>query len=167
MTINHNWRKCLLVLTVLAAFALCAQAAFAQYPGAGGGPWGGGGPFGGGMGGHRRMGGQGGDDQGRQMRMDPDERLKRMTKDLKLTDEQQAKIKPILQDEQKQLQGLMGNSEMSQQEKRDKFRAIHESAIGEIRPILNEDQQKKFDKKQQEMQQRRGRGGFGGGEPGN
>jgi len=79
---------------------------------------------------------------GHGMAMSPEERLQRLTQQLNLTDEQQQKIKPILEDESQQIQTLRQDSSLSQPEKFGKMREIRRNTMSQIKPILNPEQQK-------------------------
>jgi Spy/CpxP family protein refolding chaperone len=83
-----------------------------------------------------------------------DDQVKRMTTQLNLTDDQQAKVKPILEDQRQQMQQLRKDSSLSQDEKFGKMREVHEKASSQIKALLNEDQQKKFDEIQQKRRER-------------
>jgi len=93
----------------------------------------------------------------------PDERLQMLTKQLNLTDDEQAKIKPILIDEQKKMEDLRNDSTLSRQDRFQKMRDIREDSSKQIRSNLDETQQKKFDdiqkEQQKRMQERRNSGG--------
>jgi Spy/CpxP family protein refolding chaperone len=69
--------------------------------------------------------------------------LQRMGERLKLTDEQKAKIRPILQNEYKQLEDLRANSSLPQGEARTKAAAIRKSARQQIGQILTPEQKEK------------------------
>src|SRR3954467_5114836 len=97
------------------------------------------------MGGHRHGG---------QMK-DPQARLDHMSKVLNLTDDQKAKIKPILDNENQQMQGLKSDTSTAKQDKRAKMMDIHKSTMDQIRPILNSDQQAKLDQQMQKMKEHR------------
>ena len=77
---------------------------------------------------------------------------------LKLTSEQQAKLKLILDESRTQIDNV--RSEMGP-----KFNAVRDQTNLRISAILNEEQKKKFEQSLKEMDQRRdphfGRGGFG------
>ena len=88
--------------------------------------------------------------------MSADQQLEHMSTTLNLTDDQKAKIKPILEDQDKQMHQLMQDTSVQQQDKRAKFREIHENTMSQIKPILNSDQQKK-------LESMKGGGGHGGG----
>jgi protein CpxP len=98
-----------------------------------------------------------GEGRGRGMGMDPDAMLEHMSKELNLTDDQKTKIKPILEDQSKQMQDLHQNTSASQEDRRAKMKQIHENTMTQLRSILNSDQQKKLD----EMMSQRGEHGQG------
>lgn len=94
--------------------------------------------------------------------MSLDDRLKQMTKDLKLTDDEQANIKPILVDEQKKMEDLRSDSSGDRQAMRGKMMQIRKDTNDQVRAQLDAKQKEKFDKQEQEredrMQNRRGPG---------
>ena len=97
----------------------------------------------------------GGDQQGPRRGMPSvEDQLKNLTDRLSLTDDQQTKIKPILEDQRTQMQALMKDDSLSQEDKRSKGRAIRESTSGKIRGVLTDDQKKKYDAMEQEMRDR-------------
>ncbi len=100
--------------------------------------------------------GQGGPGGMHHMPMSPDQRLQRMTQQLNLTADQQQKIKPILEQEQQQMQTLHGDTSMSQPDRMSKMQQIRQGANDQIKSVLNPDQQQKFT----EMQERHGPGGM-------
>jgi Spy/CpxP family protein refolding chaperone len=83
-----------------------------------------------------------------------EQRLQRMTQALNLTEDQQAKIKPILENESTQMQGLRSDSSLSQDDRMAKMKQIRENTTSQINPILTPDQQKQY----AEMTSRMGRG---------
>jgi len=89
----------------------------------------------------------------------PDQQLARMTKQLHLTDAQQAKIKPILEGQHKQMMALRQDTSMPREDRFAKFREIRKATFEKIHPILTSEQQKQL---QQMQQERRGRHGSGG-----
>lgn len=134
------------ILTLLLALPIMAAGVpAAQYQGGGSG------------------GGQGGG--GRRGMMSPDDQLKRMTKDLNLTADQQTKVKPILVEEQKKMEDLRSDSSGDRQTMRGKMMQIRQDTNQQVRALLDDKQKEKFDKQEQErtdrMQNRRG-GGPGG-----
>ena len=64
---------------------------------------------------------------------------------LNLTDDQKAKIKPILENESTQVQALHQDTSLSMQDRRTKMRDIHDSTLSQVRPLLTSDQQTKLD----------------------
>ncbi|MEY2563393.1 MAG: motif family protein [Verrucomicrobiota bacterium] len=64
--------------------------------------------------------------------------LERMTKNLNLTPEQQAKISPIIEQAKPQIKA-------ARQESREKVKAIRDNVRAQIRPILTPAQQQKWD----------------------
>jgi Spy/CpxP family protein refolding chaperone len=83
-----------------------------------------------------------------------DQRLQRMSQMLELTGDQQEKIKPILENEDSQMQTLRADTLLSQQDRFAKMKEIRENTASQVNPILNPDQQKKY----AEMMSRMGRG---------
>ena len=69
--------------------------------------------------------------------------LQRMRETLSLTDEQVAKIRPILQNRNKQLKDLRANSSLPQGEARAKAREIRKFARQQIDQILTPEQREK------------------------
>jgi Spy/CpxP family protein refolding chaperone len=91
--------------------------------------------------------------------MSPDQRLQRMTQQLNLTADQQTKIKPILEQEQQQMQTLHGDTSMSQPDRMSKMQELRQGTNNQIKSVLTADQQQKF----VQMQDRHGPGmGHGG-----
>jgi Spy/CpxP family protein refolding chaperone len=108
------------------------------------------------------QGGQGGG--GRRGMPSPDEQLKRMTKDLNLTADQQTKIKPILVDEEKKREDLRNDSSVDRQTMRQKMMQIRQDSSDQIRALLDDKQKETFDKQEQNRENRaQGRRGGPGG----
>ncbi len=108
---------------------------------------------------------------GRRGPMSTNDRLKQMTKDLNLTADQQAKIKPILEAQQQKMQDLRNDNSGDRDSMRGKMRQIQDDTNKQVRDLLDDKQKDIFDKQEQERQQRmqngrRGRGGPGGGPDG-
>jgi len=82
------------------------------------------------------------------MPMSTDERLQHMTQMLNLTSDQQAKIRPILENESQQMQALRTDTSMAREDKMTKMRSIRENTNGQISPILTSDQQQKWQQMQ-------------------
>jgi periplasmic protein CpxP/Spy len=76
---------------------------------------------------------------------DPQKRTEMLTKQLKLTSDQQAKVLDIFKSEQSQMEGLHSDTSMSQDDRRAKMMDIHKASNDQIRALLDPNQQKKFD----------------------
>jgi Spy/CpxP family protein refolding chaperone len=73
-----------------------------------------------------------------------EQRLKRLSKKLNLTDDQKEKIKPILQDEEKQLTDLETDTTLTPQQKHKKTREIRMSSKSQMDGILTPEQKEKM-----------------------
>jgi periplasmic protein CpxP/Spy len=89
---------------------------------------------------------------------DPEKRTEMLTKELKLTSDQQPKVLDVLKSEQSQMQSLWSDNSTAQDDRRSKMMDIHKASNDQIRALLTPDQQKKFDT----MQARHGQGHQGG-----
>jgi len=87
-----------------------------------------------------------------------DEQVKRLADRLKLSADQQSKIKPILEDQRQQMESIRSDSSLSREDRMSKMRSIREAATSKIKEILNDDQKKQYEAMQQEMRGRQGRG---------
>ena len=76
--------------------------------------------------------------------------LKMLTEKLDLTEDQQTKVRPILQEMHGAMQKLMQNKNMSGEERTSKLRACHLKADKKMLEILNDDQEKKLDQLEQD-----------------
>jgi Spy/CpxP family protein refolding chaperone len=97
----------------------------------------------------------GGENQGPRRGMPSvDDQVKNLTEKLALTDDQQAKVKTILEDRSSQMQKLMQDDSMSREDKMAKARTLRDTTNGKISDVLTGDQKKKFDDMQKEAQER-------------
>ncbi len=87
---------------------------------------------------------------------DPEKRTEMLTKQLKLTSDQRAKVVDILKSEQSQVQNLRSDSSASQEDRRSKMMEIRKSSNGQIRALLDSNQQQKFDTMQSRREQWQG-----------
>src|SRR2546426_4433795 len=71
-------------------------------------------------------------------------KLKRLSKKLNLTDDQKEKIRPILQDEEKQLKSLENDGTLTAQQKHRKARDIRMSSKSQMADILTPEQKQKI-----------------------
>lgn len=86
--------------------------------------------------------------------MDPDAQLKHMTKQLDLSADQQAQIKPILADRQQQMQALWQDQSLSKQDRRTKMMGIQQDSTSKIEGVLNDTQKQKYEAMQAQMKER-------------
>lgn len=103
---------------------------------------------------------------GHRQGMNPDERAQRLSKRLKLSDEQTGQVKLIFSDQMQQMQSIRQDTSLQPQDRRAKMQALRQDTDNKIRGVLNDDQKKKYDAMQQRMQERmqhrRGQEGNGG-----
>ncbi len=92
----------------------------------------------------------------RPMMQTPQERLDNLAKELNLTDDQKAKIKPILEDEQKQIETMRADTSMAPADRRTKMMEIRNKTNDSIKAVLDKDQQKKYEDMMTRMRERRG-----------
>ena len=83
-------------------------------------------------------------------KMSVDEKIGWMSKELNLTSDQQAKLKPILEDQQKQIEAVWKDSSLTEEAKMAKKSEIKSSTNTQINAMLNADQQAKFASLQQQ-----------------
>lgn len=95
-------------------------------------------------------------EHGRGGHFDPEKRTEMLTKQLKLTSDQQPKVLSILKSTQSQMQGLRSDSSLSQDDRRSKMMEIHKASNDQIRALLDPNQQKKWDAMQSEHGQWQG-----------
>ena len=88
-------------------------------------------------------------------RMDPDQQLKRMTRQLDLSSDQQSQIKPILESRQQQMQDLWQDQSLSSQDRHQKMTSIQQDSSDKIEAVLNDTQKQKYEAMQAKMKERR------------
>jgi len=81
------------------------------------------------------------------------QQVARMTKRYNLSSDQQAQIKPILANQQQQMQALRQDSSLSREDKMAKMKSIREDSSSKIQAVLNDSQKQKFAQDQQRRQQ--------------
>lgn len=86
---------------------------------------------------------------------DPDRRLGLMTQNLRLTEEQRARIKPILDEEFRQLEALRGNDTYNRDERRARLQELNQTTFDKIAPILTPEQLKKHETVKKIIRERR------------
>ena len=77
--------------------------------------------------------------------MTPEAMVEHLSTELNLSEDQKAKIRPMADDVFTQMNQVNKDSSLSEQERREKVQQIHENALGQVKTILNPDQQKKLD----------------------
>src|SRR5260221_10900492 len=81
-----------------------------------------------------------------------EQRLDRMTEELKLTDEQKPKVKAVLEETAKKMQ------DVPREERREKGQAIREEENTKLKAILTPEQTEKWEKMRAEMRKKGGPG---------
>src|SRR5262245_56476441 len=79
-----------------------------------------------------------------------DEQVATLTQELTLNQDQQGKVKTILEDQHAQAMTVVNDSALPREEKVQKIHTIRESTISKVRGLLNDDQKKKLDEMLQE-----------------
>jgi len=74
-----------------------------------------------------------------------------IAKDLGLSDDQKAKVRAALEEQQKKMKDLRADTSLSQEDKRAKVKELRQSFVEKMKEILTADQ---FEKWQKTMQQR-------------
>lgn len=75
----------------------------------------------------------------------PQQHLDHLSKMLNLTDDQKAKIKPIVEDTAAQSESLRKDTSLSPQDRHAKMHDLHQKSMTQIRGFLTTDQQAKLD----------------------
>jgi protein CpxP len=92
--------------------------------------------------------------------IDPQQQLDRLTKQLQLTSDQQAKILPLLQQRDQQLQSLRDDSSLKPADRRTKAMSIMQDTNQQVDAVLTEPQRAKAkamrEKAMERMEERRG-----------
>lgn len=137
-------KKMMLCALLSAAVACCGSALYAQDNMSQGGG---------------QMSQGGGQEMNHRMPPSPEQRLQHMTKTLNLTPDQQQKIKPMLEQEQQQMQTLRQDSTVAPADRKAKMMQIRQGTNDQIKGVLTPDQQTKW---QQDMQNHQGGMNHGG-----
>lgn len=83
--------------------------------------------------------------------MSVDEHLQMLSQKLNLTDDQKAKIRPILEEHLKDRDTIMKDQSLTPDQKHDKMKASMDAAHAKIDPILNPEQKKQLAQMMQDM----------------
>ena len=84
----------------------------------------------------------------------PEAHLQMLTEKLNLTADQQAKLKPILEDQAQQMKAVRDDTSLSEEQRKAKMKAIHESLHGQINSVLTPEQQAKLKQMKQESMEK-------------
>ena len=74
----------------------------------------------------------------------PEAHLQMLSEKLNLTEDQRAKLKPILQDQARQMKAVRDDPSLTPEQKAAKKKAIHETTHDQINAVLTPEQQEKF-----------------------
>lgn len=77
--------------------------------------------------------------------MTPEAMVEHLSTQLNLSEDQKAQIKPMAEDVYNKMNEVRQDNSLSEQQRRDKIREIHENALGQVKTILTPEQQKKLD----------------------
>jgi periplasmic protein CpxP/Spy len=77
-------------------------------------------------------------------RADPSQQLRRLTKRLNLSSEQQDQLLPILTDRQQQMTALLNDGSLSAQDRHAKARTLREDSDSKIKAVLNDQQKQQY-----------------------
>jgi protein CpxP len=86
-------------------------------------------------------------------RMNPEAQLQHLTKQLDLTADQQAQIKPILESRDQQAKQLWQDQSLAPQDRHTKMKAIQDDSKAKIEAVLNATQKEKYEAMQAKMQE--------------
>lgn len=89
--------------------------------------------------------------------------MKMLAEKLGLTDDQKAKIKPIVEDEMQQARAVREDESLDREARWQKFQEIRKAHNAQIRALLTPDQQKKLDEMREQHGPMRGGPGSQGG----
>lgn len=83
----------------------------------------------------------------------PEEVVARLDEKLSLSDDQKAKITPIIADRQQKLKELAANGSGRRFQKARKMKAIYSESDDKIKALLSDDQKQKYSELQQQMRE--------------
>jgi hypothetical protein len=92
---------------------------------------------------------------GRHYGANPDRAAKRLSRELGLTADQEARIMPIFADRQTQMQSVWSDSSLTPEDRRAKMQGISQDSNSKIEAVLNDAQKKQFEQIIQKRQERR------------
>lgn len=83
---------------------------------------------------------------------------KRMAEKLNLSQQQQDQLKPIFEGSRQQAKAIWQDNSLTQDQKKEKMQALHESTQAQVNGILTPDQQQQWQQMREHFRQHRGRG---------
>ncbi len=83
-----------------------------------------------------------------------DSRIDRLSKQLNLTAEQQAAIRPIMEDEVNKLKELRKKTGLNATERRAKLHELRQDTSNKMRSVLTEEQRQKYESYRKELRER-------------
>jgi Spy/CpxP family protein refolding chaperone len=86
---------------------------------------------------------------------DPQQQVARLSRKLQLTPAQAAKIEPILQSRQQQMQQLRADTSMTPNDRRTKMRSIMQDANTQLQSVLTDSQKQQYQQMMQQAMQHR------------
>jgi hypothetical protein len=86
---------------------------------------------------------------------DPQRQTARLSRKLQLTPEQAARIEPILQSRQQQMQQLRADNTLAPRDRRAKMRSIMQDSNTQLQAVLTDSQKQQYQQMQQQAMQRR------------
>jgi Spy/CpxP family protein refolding chaperone len=90
-----------------------------------------------------------------------EQRLDRMTEELKLTDDQKPKVKTVLEDGAKKRQEMFSDSSVPREQRREKMQAIMDDESKKLKAILTPEQNEKWEKMRADFRKNRPSGAPG------
>jgi hypothetical protein len=86
-------------------------------------------------------------------RADPSQQLRRLTKRLNLTSEQQDRLLPILTERQQQMTALLNDTSLPAQDRHAKMRALRADSDSKIKAVLNDSQKQQYEQMREHRRQ--------------
>jgi Spy/CpxP family protein refolding chaperone len=77
-----------------------------------------------------------------------------LSQQLNLTTDQQAKLQPVFQNEEQQIKAIRENSTLSEDQKHDQIRQIHDSFQPQVQSVLTPGQKQKLEQLEEQGRQR-------------
>lgn len=71
--------------------------------------------------------------------------MHQMDRELNLTADQQKQVHDIMADTRSKAEALRGNTSLSQQDRHEQMRKLHEDSMDKVRSLLTDEQKTKFD----------------------